>query len=66
MAELKNTKFKQAIVKFLINNCASEFNSSLFKPIQVIFLNYDICYTYRKVVHDIKREISEKFTCKKS
>lgn len=61
--EMKNIKFKQAFVKFLITNWTSHVHNSLIKATQTIFLSYDKCYKYRKVADEIRVEEIDDMSC---
>lgn len=63
IAELKNIKFKQAFVQFLVNDWSTQDKATLIKPTQKVFLNYRLCHSYRKSAESVVKEVSEKYTC---
>lgn len=63
VAELKNIKFKQALVQFLVKDWSTQDKATLIKPTQKVFLNYQLCHSYRKVAESVVSEVSEKYTC---
>ncbi|KAL3286793.1 hypothetical protein HHI36_001287, partial [Cryptolaemus montrouzieri] len=63
IAELKNIEFKEAFVQFLVNDWSTQDKATLIKPTQKVFLNYQLCHSYRKSAESVIREVSEKYTC---
>ncbi|GFX95136.1 hypothetical protein TNCV_3605951 [Trichonephila clavipes] len=60
--ELKNTQFKEALVKFFIDHWANE-NMYPFIGNKTIYLSLDKCYSYRVVNNKVIRSIEESLSC---
>lgn len=59
--ELKNIKFKEALVQFFIKNIAQQ-PTQLFGN-RTVLLNYDVCYKYEVSNRRIERTIEEELSC---
>lgn len=59
--ELRNIKFKEALVKFLIDYWETEEMAAFFS-VKTVYINYDNCYKYNvkngKVVRNIEQIFS--------
>ncbi|GFX47567.1 uncharacterized protein TNCV_3015861 [Trichonephila clavipes] len=60
--ELKNTQFKEALVKFFIDHWANE-NMYPFIGNKTIYLSLDKCYSYHAVNNQVIRSIEESLSC---
>ncbi|GFW95006.1 uncharacterized protein TNCV_476051 [Trichonephila clavipes] len=60
--ELKNTQFKEALVKFFIDHWAND-NMYPFIGNKTIYLSFDKCYSFRVVNNKIIRSIEESLSC---
>ncbi|GFW09388.1 uncharacterized protein TNCV_2066461 [Trichonephila clavipes] len=60
--ELKNTQFKEALVKFFIDHWAND-NMYHFIGNKTIYLSIDKCYSYRVVNNQVIISIEESLSC---
>lgn len=60
--ELRNNYFKEALVKFLIEDWASD-EKAPFIGDKIIRLNFDLCYRFVSSGNQVKRTIDDDFTC---
>ncbi|GFW70085.1 uncharacterized protein TNCV_2215381 [Trichonephila clavipes] len=60
--ELKNTQFKEALVKFFIDHWAND-NMYPFIGNKTIYLSFDKCYSYCVVNNQVIRSIEESLSC---
>ncbi|KMQ83659.1 fibropellin-1-like protein [Lasius niger] len=60
--ELRNNYFKEALVKFLIEDWASD-KKAPFIGDKVIHLNFNLCYRFESSGNQVKRTIDDDFTC---
>ncbi|GFW09359.1 uncharacterized protein TNCV_2066181 [Trichonephila clavipes] len=60
--ELKNTQFKEALVKFFIDHWAND-NMYPFIGNKTIYLSIDKCYSYRVVNNQVIISIEESLSC---
>ncbi|GBP40287.1 hypothetical protein EVAR_83977_1 [Eumeta japonica] len=63
IADLKTIKFKQAFVQYVVNDWSTQDKAMFIKPTHKVFLNYQLCHSYRKLAESVAREVSEKYTC---
>ncbi|GFW59309.1 uncharacterized protein TNCV_2910541 [Trichonephila clavipes] len=60
--ELKNTQFKEALVKFFIDHWAND-NMYPFIGNKTIYISFDKCYSYHVVNNQVIRSIEESLSC---
>ncbi|KAK5650795.1 hypothetical protein RI129_001824 [Pyrocoelia pectoralis] len=60
--ELKNIKFKEALVRFLIEHWANQEMKSIIGN-KTIFLNHDSCYVYSVIDNKVSRTIDYELSC---
>lgn len=60
--ELKNIKFKEALVKFLIDHWADNEMASIIGN-KTIYLNHDLCYVYSVIDNKVTRQIDYDLFC---
>ncbi|GFX24619.1 uncharacterized protein TNCV_3343991 [Trichonephila clavipes] len=60
--ELKNTQFKEALVKFFIDHWAND-NMYPFIRNKTIYLSFDKCYSYHVLNNQVIRSIEESLSC---
>ncbi|GFX88625.1 uncharacterized protein TNCV_2660361 [Trichonephila clavipes] len=60
--ELKNTQFKEALIKIFIDHWANN-NMYPFIGNKTIYLSFDKCYSYRVVNNQVIRSIEESLSC---
>ncbi|GFS64407.1 uncharacterized protein TNCV_3955781 [Trichonephila clavipes] len=60
--ELKNTQFKEALVKIFIDHWAND-NMHPFIGNKTIYLSFDKCYSYHVVNNQVIRSIEESLSC---
>ncbi|KAG5883098.1 hypothetical protein JTB14_010468 [Gonioctena quinquepunctata] len=60
--ELRNSKFKIAFIKFIINHWASDELVPYF-GVKTVKLNFDKCYEYAVLDDKIHKNINENLTC---
>ncbi|GFU78592.1 uncharacterized protein TNCV_2302041 [Trichonephila clavipes] len=63
--ELKNTQFKEALVKFFIDHWAND-NMFPFIGNKTIYLSFDKCYSYLVVNNPVIGSIEESLSCVKN
>lgn len=61
-AELKNTRFKEALVNFFIKHWSSGVVIP-FIVMKTIFLSYDACYSYKVENNQVTTKRSEVLSC---
>lgn len=60
--ELRNSKFKEALVRFLINHWANEEFAELIGG-KIVYLNFDKCYRFMSQGNKMLREIDPILSC---
>lgn len=60
--DLKNIKFKEALVKFLIDHWADDQMASIIGD-KTIYLNHDLCYVYSATDNRVTRDIDYDLSC---
>lgn len=59
---MKNIKFKEALVRFLIDHWADQEMATIIGN-KTIYLNHDMCYAYSVTDNKVTRIIDHEFSC---
>lgn len=60
--DLKNIKFKEALVKFLIDHWADQEMAAIIGN-KTVYLNHDLCYVYSVIDKTVRRTIDNELSC---
>ncbi|KOB66025.1 Uncharacterized protein OBRU01_21848 [Operophtera brumata] len=60
--DLKNIKFKEALVKFFIDHWNTQEMAVIIRN-KTIYLNHDLCYVFKVVDGTVQRTIDDKLSC---
>lgn len=60
--ELRNSKFKEALINFIINHWSGQHLAEFIKD-KTIFLNFDNCYSYEVVNGEVIKSVNVNFSC---
>lgn len=61
--ELRNNYFKETLVKFLIEDWASDEKVPFISNKVIHLMNFDLCYCFESSGNQVKRTIDDDFTC---